>query len=111
MYKQIQLRRTMNNSIIFQDVTLDDLKDVIREAITSELQKSKPEIPTNSTIKYLTRKETAKLLCVSLTTLYNLTKTGAINAHRIGKRVLYSQDEIENSLIQIQSLKYKRGLA
>jgi len=99
----------MTNSIIFQNLTAEQLKEVIREAIASELQKSKPEIPTNPTIKYLTRKETAEILCVSLTTLYNLTKTGVIKAHRIGKRVLYSQEEIENSLTQIQSLKYKRG--
>ncbi len=48
--------------------------------------------------KYLTRKETAALLNVSLPTLNEYTKTGKITACRFGVRVLYKQSEIDTRL-------------
>ena len=50
--------------------------------------------------KYLTRKETADLLNVSLPTLNEYTKTGKITACRFGVRILYKQSEIEARLLK-----------
>lgn len=44
------------------------------------------------------RKETAKTLCISLPTLHTLTKEGIIRAYRIGNRVLYKQEDIDQAL-------------
>ena len=44
------------------------------------------------------RKETAKKLCISLPTLHLFTKEGIIRAYRIGNRVLYKQEDIDNAL-------------
>jgi len=59
--------------------------------------------------KYLTRKEVAELLSISLPTLNEYTKTGKLKGFRIGGRVLYCANEIQNSLTEIEALKYRRG--
>ena len=49
----------------------------------------------------LTRQETAKLLRISLTTLYYWTKKAKIPAYSISNRLYYKRSEIEASLIKI----------
>jgi excisionase family DNA binding protein len=44
---------------------------------------------------FLTRHETAKRLNLSLSTLHTRTVSGEIPSHRIGKRILYKPDEVE----------------
>ncbi len=48
--------------------------------------------------KYLTRKETADQLNVSLPTLNEYTKRGLITGYRFGVRVMYKQCDIEAAL-------------
>ena len=52
--------------------------------------------------KYLTRKETAVILSVSLPTLNEYTKRNLITGYRFGVRVLYKQSEIEAALTKMQ---------
>mgnify|MGYP003717000603 FL=1 len=66
-----------------------------------KLQDFKPKEKKPLTL--LTRKETAKLLCISLPTLHDWTKTGIIKAHRIGNRVLYKLEEVNDSLSEIRT--------
>ncbi len=47
---------------------------------------------------YLTRKETAKLLKVSLVTLHNWNKSGVLKPHYIGNKVLYKLDEVKQTV-------------
>lgn len=60
-------------------------------------------------IEYLTRKETAKRLHISLPTLNDYTKKGVIKGYRINGRVLYKMNEIDEALKSVETLKYKRG--
>jgi excisionase family DNA binding protein len=53
------------------------------------------------------RKETARILNISLPTLHLFTKEGIIRAYRIGNRVLYKQEDIENALKVIVSPNQK----
>jgi len=96
----------MKNSIILQNMNADDLKTIIGKAISKELkiifQTKKEEI------KYKTRNETAKKLRISLPTLNHLTKTGKITGYKIGSRILYREDEINQCLSKIETLKYSR---
>lgn len=47
---------------------------------------------------YLTRKQTAKCLNISLPTLDLYSSQEKIKAHRIGSRILYKHTDIESSL-------------
>ncbi len=45
---------------------------------------------------YLNRKEAAKLLRISLQTLYQLCKSGAITPIRLGRRLLFRADVLQS---------------
>lgn len=57
------------------------------------------ERPTQN--RLLTREETAKLLSISLVTLWKWTNDNVIPAHRIGNRVRYKEVEIIEALQKI----------
>lgn len=52
-------------------------------------------------LEYLSRKETAKLLKVSLVTLNDWSKRGLVKPYYMGKRVLYKKEEIINSVEKV----------
>lgn len=58
-----------------------------------------------------TRKQTAELLGVTLTTLWAKTKEGLIQSERFGRRVLYSEDAIEAALTKRNFGVSKEGRA
>ncbi len=95
--------------LIIQGTTLDDflfqVKKTVSETLLSETQ-VKPEKSAKQ--NYLTRSEVAERLNISLPTLNEYTKRGIVPAYRIGARVLYKESEIENSLNQIVSTKFKK---
>src|SRR5690606_24607018 len=96
--------------IYLQSLELSDIKRVIEEVVESNLSKlSLPKHQNQNLL--LTRKETAKLLCISLPTLNDWTKTGIVKAHRIGNRVLYKEQEVLEALVEVQTLKNGRGLS
>lgn len=67
---------------------------------------NKTQLPDKE--EYLTRKETAALLKISMVSLYNWTNQGRLTAYRIGTRVRYKAEEVNNALIEIKSTKYQR---
>lgn len=48
--------------------------------------------------EYYTRHETAKKLNISLGTLHTQTKKGEIQSHKIGRRILYTPESIQNAI-------------
>ncbi len=96
----------MDNAILIQNMNTDELKSLIGEAVENKLQSFNPKPQPKE--KYLTRHETAKALRVSLPTLNVLTKTGKIAGYRIGGRVLYKETDVDTSLKQIVTSKFRR---
>jgi len=94
------------NSIILENLSVHKLKDLISETVAEQLQNIVP--PQKENTEYLTRAEVSKLLRISLPTLNDYTKTGVIKGYRINGRVLYKRDEVEKSLQEIQTIKYRR---
>jgi excisionase family DNA binding protein len=96
----------MQHSILLENISQDDLYLKMREIISEELNKRlKPEVPQ----LYITKKEVGTRLRCSRPTIDRLTAEGHIKGYKINRRVLYRADEIDQALIQIQTLKYKRG--
>jgi excisionase family DNA binding protein len=93
--------------IILEEITLTELADQITAKVKVELQEL-VRVP-NTQDQYLTRKETAKLLKVSLTTLNTWSKKGIIQAYQIEGKILYKRAEIENALSIVKNLKFKRN--
>lgn len=83
---------------------VDTLTDIIAEKIKEKvLDENKPREP-----KFYDRVETAKLLHVTLPTLYKITKEGVINSVKIGGRVLYDVEEINKAAKNCYGLKYRK---
>lgn len=92
----------MEQSIILP-VSLDDLKQIVSEAVTSAVTGSLDRfIPDEK--RYLTRKEVAEKFHVSLSTVHAWINSGKIKAVKIGRRTLFDLAEVENAT----SPKYKR---
>lgn len=95
-----------------EKVTFEQLPEVVATILheVRELKRlhSNDQPETNSQPEYLTRKQTAERLHLSLTTLDSYTKLGILTAHKIGHRVLYRAAEINDSLSEkIRDIKNK----
>lgn len=88
----------MEDSILIRNLTEDDLRNLIRTTIREEL---KLIIPKKEDPRYLTRKEAAAFLKISLPTLPQYTRTGRISGYRIGRRVLYKLEDLELNMEEI----------
>ena len=95
-------------SILLNGINLSDIKKVLREVLEEKSNDFAKPVKSEDQ-EYLTRKEVAKLLKISLTTLNDWSKQGIVQAYRIGNRVLYKKKEIVDSVSKVQSFKYKRG--
>ena len=93
--------------ILLNTLELSDIKKVIEEALEKKINSL--STPKENELKLLTRKDTAKLLCISLPTLHDWTKNGVVKAHRIGNRVLYKLEEVKEALLQVQTVNMKGG--
>lgn len=109
----------MPANLFLQGISIEELEALIRK-VTEEVWNNYVESEGKKTSLHtchkdklsntlLNRKETATLLGISLVTLHNWTSQGRLTAYRIGTRVRYKADEVNNALIEIKSTKYKRN--
>lgn len=80
---------------------IDVIVDKVSERVLTATAKKEP--------KFYTRKETADLLHVTLPTLARLTKDGLITSKRVGSRILYEADAIDEAVKRQVIFKYRRG--
>ena len=92
-------------NLILTSIPIDELQAAISEAVKLEFERHNNTQPSLEEAEFITRKETAQILGVSLVTLNEWTKTGTIQGYRIGSRVRYKKDEIHNSLIKVRNEK------
>lgn len=83
--------------IILQGVTLEELLQKI-EVLIEKMLSDKAKVTQSHTVEYMTRKEVADRLRISLPTLHDYTREGFLKAHKIGKRILYKSDEVEHAV-------------
>ena len=76
-------------------ITPDELKQLVREVVL-ETVTMKNDAPVE--MKLYTRHETCEILHISLSTLDTYVKKGAFTCSCVGKRVLFSQDDIDKAL-------------
>lgn len=96
----------MEKSILLHALTIDDLKQIIKEVLQDEFNNFKKYLDTYSPDKLLTRTETCELLKIDPSTLWHWTKNGKVTCYGIANRRYYKQNEL---LEQLVVLKVKRG--
>lgn len=89
----------MVDNIILQGITLDQLSESLLRGVDDRLQKlvEKPEKQRT----YLTRKQVKELLDVSYVTLNDWGKKGILNPYRLGNKVFYKGDELDQAFKKI----------
>ena len=93
--------------ILFTGITVNDLLLQIEQLIDAKIG----VLPKNENKQsgYLSRKEVAALLKITLQTLHDWTKYGYLKKYKIGSRVLYKKSEVIEALEKVSSFKHKKG--
>ena len=74
----------------------DDLKEAIAEVLETMVGKNLlAEQKPKDDAEYLTRDELCARLHITYTTLWRMEKRGEIHVHKIGRRNLYSKQEVD----------------
>ena len=81
---------------------IDEIVNRVSERVLSANSKKEP--------KFYTRKQTAELLHITLPTLARLTKDGLINSRRVGSRILYETEAIDEAVAKQIIFKYRKGV-
>ena len=83
-------------NIVLTQMSVDELKSIISEIVSEEFKKIHPPAEEK---QFITRKETAAILRISLPTLTEWCKEGKVPAYKIGSRVRFVKKEIEQLTI------------
>jgi len=94
-----------NNITQVHGITPQQLKESILSDVRVELQNITQNFQPKKQPEYLTRKEVAKILKVSLVTLSDWNKKGVLKPYRLGNLIRYKSAELEKALIAINSKK------
>lgn len=90
------------NEKLLVQLNVKELQDLIAKSVTEEVNKLIKVIKMipaeNDENKVITREETAKLLNVSLTTLYLWNKNNILKNKKINSRVYYLKNDVMNKL-------------
>jgi excisionase family DNA binding domain-containing protein len=83
----------------------DDLKEAIAEVLETMVGKNLlAEQKPKDDAEYLTRDELCAHLHITYTTLWRMEKRGEIHVHKIGRRNLYSKEEVDALITQGSSM-------
>ncbi|MFY1046664.1 helix-turn-helix domain-containing protein [Chryseobacterium sp. GP-SGM7] len=82
-----------NNTLLFQ-ITKEELIRDFEQVVYKVLEQMQLNQVSKNEKEFYTRDETAKLLDVSLTTLFHWNNDGTLTNTKIGKRVYYSKKEV-----------------
>lgn len=89
-------------TIQFIQTSPSDFLNGVTEIIDSRFEALKQNFEPKTPTEYLSRRETADLLKIDLSTLHRWTKEGKLISYGIGNRVYYKREEIEQSLVKLQ---------
>lgn len=78
----------------------NSIREIIREEISEQLVKFSKwfESKIVEEDRYFTKKEAAKYLSISETTLYRYTRDGYLISHCLGEKVYYKLSEIKSAI-------------
>jgi excisionase family DNA binding protein len=93
-------------SIIIQQISFNRLEESFRKIIREEL--TGIQSSTGSELKFYSREEACSLLKICKSTLDEYVRKGVIKGSRFGRRILFSDTDIQAAIRDIPTTKYKR---
>ncbi|MCF7559425.1 helix-turn-helix domain-containing protein [Sabulilitoribacter multivorans] len=89
----------MKNSIILQDLSVEELQELIGSTVKKNVAELQQEIQAKKfTEELLTREETCNFLKIDSSTLWSWTNKGKVRAYGIGARRYYKRSELLDCL-------------
>jgi len=98
---------TSSGQILFTGITVDEFLSRVEQIIDAKASISPKK--ENDQFDYLSRKEVASLLKITLPTLHTWTQQGLLKAYKMGTRVLYKPNEVKDALEKSKYFKHKKG--
>lgn len=93
----------MKNSILLQNVTLEELTELISQGVKCQLQNFRKELITQqANEELLSREQTCKYLQIDSSTLWHWTKKGKVKAYGIAGRRYYKRSELLECLTHLK---------
>lgn len=89
------------------NISEKELREGLMKDFKKELEALKENYQPKEPTEYLTRKKTAEMLDINLSTLHNWTKKGFIKAYGAGNRVYYKRNDIESMLEPINEVDHE----
>lgn len=96
----INITQTQQIVMGFISPIIDEIVDRVSERVLAASKKEP---------KFYTRKEAAEILHVTLPTLARITKDGLLISKRVGSRILYEADAIDEAVKKQVVFKYRRA--
>jgi excisionase family DNA binding protein len=90
----------LKQGLVFNQVTLDEMLEAISDVLDKKLEKLQPPVNDDD---FITRKEAASILGISLNTLNTHTLNSTIKGYRLGKSVRYKRSELQHAFKSINS--------
>lgn len=90
------------NKLKEEGLNAQEFSNSLLEKIDYRLKELERVLNSSSNFKLLTRKKTAEVLNVDVSTLHNWNKKGILKPHQIGGRVFYRLEDIEKSLVELK---------
>ena len=87
------------NSIILQDLSVEELQELIGSTVKKNLAELQEELQTKIfNEELLTRDETCKFLKINSSTLWSYTNKGKVKCYGLGARRYYKRSELLENL-------------
>ncbi|SHI61074.1 DNA binding domain-containing protein, excisionase family [Mesonia phycicola] len=86
-------------------ITPEELKESILNDVREELKLLAQNFQPVTPSEYVTRKEAAEILKISVITLSDWNKKGILNPYRLGNLIRYKRAELDEALVQINDSK------
>ena len=96
----------MTNSILLQNLSSDQLTELMNNVFKTQLEYFKKELTTQSTQPesedLMTRKEVLELLKINASTLWHYQNKGRIKVYKFANKCYYKRSELMNDLILLK---------
>ncbi|WP_336128368.1 helix-turn-helix domain-containing protein [Mesoflavibacter sp. CH_XMU1422-2] len=92
--------------IVLQNVSPSDFKNLYNEV--KELSRNVKSLAEKKQQEKITPEEAAEEIGVTTQTIYAYIKSGKIPASKLGRKLVIKRIDLEQALIDVKSLNYKR---
>ena len=96
-------------AIYLEGISIPEFKALIKESVSEQFSNVLTEQKENASEnndKLLNRKETAKILGVSLVTLHKWCLEGIVPSYRINTRIRFKKEDLDKILQNPRGIKY-----